>query len=985
MDYDLKSLIGTLNPVCRQSLEDAAGFSVSRGHFTIEIEHFMVKLLERTNTDLRRVLQHYSVDPGELKRELDRALNMFKEGNTKVPTFSSHIPAMLREAWLISSLHLGSSRVRSGGIILALRVVEGVRDLVTQAAPCLRVIDPDQLRHELADLVRDTSESASSSMPVGSQPPSPDLAAAPMAVKTPHLDQYTIDLTQRARDGKIDPILGRDNEIRQVIDILTRRRQNNPILTGEAGVGKTAVAEGLALRIAAGDVPPPLRNVSLRLLDLALLQAGAGVKGEFENRLKSVIAEVNASVQPVILFIDEAHTMIGAGGQAGQGDAANLLKPALARGELRTIAATTWAEYKRYFETDSALARRFQVVKVDEPTAENAIAMLRGLAAHLEKHHKVRIMEEAIRDAVYLSQRYITGRQLPDKAISVLDTACARVALGQRSTPAAVEDAKRRVEVIESEVTHLEREAATDVDHRQRLGELLEQQEQASHDHAELESRWHAEREIVERIRNLEEEIEGGSPDPEAVRKKLRMERESLTLLQGEEPMVPVYVDGRVVASVVSGWTGIPVGKMRTDQVGMVLELEKRLADRVIGQPQALDAIARRIRTNRAVLDDPGKPVGVFLLVGPSGVGKTETAIALADHLYGGERNMVVINMSEYQEAHTVSQLKGAPPGYVGFGRGGVLTEAVRRRPYTVVLLDEVEKAHQDVLEVFYQVFDKGMMEDGEGVVVDFKNTILLLTSNVGTEEITRRCAKGARPDAAELTDALRPTLLHQFPAAFLGRLVTVPYYPLRDEELRSITRLKLQKIQQRFARNHKAQLSYDPKVVDLIVSRCDEAHTGARNIDHILTHSLLPMLSTAVLERMAAGQPVADLRIMRGGRGEFTFVAGDAPPEEGEDPDPAPPAVELEPEPVTEVVVAPPAPAAVPEPVVVEEPVVAPPPEPVSAPSTPVPDTAEESVVETAADGGTDPSAPLPSTWLQRFKSSLFGRNREEDHDPSE
>ncbi len=991
MDYDLKAIIGTLNPVCRQSLEDAAGLCVSRGHYNIEIEHFLLKALERTNTDMRRVLQHYGIDPAELKRELERALATFKEGNGKVPTFSTHMPAMLREAWLISSLHLQSTRVRSGGVMLALRVVEGVRDLITQSAPCLRRIDPDTLRQELPDLVRDTGESASSSMPIGSQPPSPDLAPAAMAVKTPHLDQYTIDLTQKARDGKIDPILGRDGEIRQVVDILTRRRQNNPILTGEAGVGKTAVVEGLALRIVSGDVPPALRNVSLRTLDLALLQAGAGVKGEFENRLKSVIAEVNASVQPIILFIDEAHTMIGAGGQAGQGDAANLLKPALARGELRTIAATTWAEYKRYFETDSALARRFQVVKVEEPSAENAIAMLRGLATYLEKHHKVRILEEGIHDAVHLSQRYITGRQLPDKAISVLDTACARVALGQRSTPALVEDAKRKVERYQAEVEQLEREEAVDADHRARLAELHEEMEAANKEFLELESRWHAERDIVEKIRNLEEEIEAGAPDPDAVRRKLRNERERLALLQGEEPMVPVYVDRRIVASVISGWTGIPVGKMKADQVGMVLELERRMADRVIGQPQALDVIARRIRTSRAVLDDPGKPVGVFLLVGPSGIGKTETAIALADQLYGGERNMITINMSEYQEAHTVSQLKGAPPGYVGFGRGGVLTEAVRRRPYTVVLLDEVEKAHQDVLELFYQVFDKGTLEDGEGVVVDFKNTIILLTSNVGTDEIARRCVKGARPDAEELTEALRPILMKRFPAAFLGRLVTVPFYPLREEELKLITRLKLGRIQKRFALNHKAQLTFDGSVVDAIVSRCTETHTGARNIDHILSHSLLPGLSTAVLERMASGHAIADLRIVRGRRSDFAFVDGEgravggteprasepeAEPEE--EPEPAPP----EPEaarratPDAEAAEARSAPAAPP----VET--AAPADEPHD--TAPSPAAAGRAPAETAADGGEPPSDD-GGTWLQRMVASLSGRRRDPERGDKE
>jgi len=897
--HDLKALIGTLNPVCRQSLEDAAALCVSRGHFTIEVEHLLRTLIDRPQTDLRAILSHFGVDVEELRRALEQTLKTFREGNARVPQFSAQLPLLFREAWLVSSLDLGASRTRSGAILLALRTVEGLRDAVTQSVPALRRLDPDTLRQELPALVRATSEAGSSAAPPGSQPPPLNLAT-PAAAPTPALDQYTLDLTARARAGEIDPIIGRDREIRQLIDILMRRRQNNPILTGEAGVGKTAVVEGLACRIAAGDVPPALRNVSVRMLDLALLQAGAGVKGEFESRLKSIIAEVGAAVQPIILFIDEAHTLIGAGGTAGQGDAANLLKPALARGELRTIAATTWSEYKRYFETDSALARRFQAVKVDEPSPEGAIAMLRGIVPRLEKHHGVRIRDEAVRDAVLLSHRYLSERQLPDKAIGVLDTASARVAIGQRSTPAAVEDALRTVERLEEEAAGLEREAGFSGGEPRRLGEVHEALERARRTHTELSERWREEQARVEHIRELE-----ARPAPPTA--TILDERSRLGLLQGDAPMVPLEVDGRGVAAVISGWTGIPVGKMNSDEIAGVLGLEAKLASRVIGQRAALDAISRRIRTHRAVLDDPGKPVGVFLLVGPSGVGKTETAIALADALYGGERNMVTINLSEYQEAHTVSQLKGAPPGYVGHGRGGVLTEAVRRRPYTVVLLDEIEKAHSDVAELFYQVFDKGTLEDGEGTTVDFKHTVLLLTSNLGAEEIMRRCVDGERPPPDELAEALRPRLLRRFAEAFLGRLVVVPYYPLAEAELREIIELKLQRIARRFTAQHSAELTWRPRVIDEIAERCTQAGSGARIIDQILTHALLPELSEVVLGRMVAGEAVGDIRVATHADGGFRFMSPDDDfDDDGPEPPPAPP-----PHPPRPL----PAPAAVPEP----------------------------------------------------------------------
>ncbi len=611
------------------------------------------------------------------------------------------------------------------------------------------------------------------------------------------------------------------------------------------------------------------------------MQAGAGVKGEFENRLKSVISEVKASPVPIILFIDEAHTLIGAGagGQQGQSDAANLLKPALARGELRTIAATTWSEYKKYFEKDPALTRRFQVVKVDEPRPEVAIDMVRGIVSHLEQHHQVVILDEAVADAVILSDRYITGRQLPDKAISVLDTACARVSLGQNATPSKVEDAQRRIELLRLEIDILNREEAAGRVHTDRLGNLQKQLDSTQAELKQLEERWNRELDMVKEIHRLREEGESkpteGQPPATPGRSSqaiIDLEKK-LEDFQGNDPMVPVFVDSRVVASVISGWTGIPVGKMLTNEIQTVLDLKENLQKRVVGQDSGLEAICRRIRTSRAQLDDPGKPVGVFLLAGPSGVGKTETALALADLLYGGERNLVKINMSEYQESYTVSNLKGSPPGYVGFGQGGVLTEAVRRAPYSVVLLDEIEKAHNDVVELFYQVFDKGEMEDSEGVRVDFKNTVILLTSNTGSETIMKLCRNGkgtASPE--ELDRALRPELLKIFKPAFLGRTVLVPYFPLGDAEIRNITRLKLGKIRDRFQESHRADLAFDEAVIDAVVERCTEVESGARNVDHILTHTLLPDLGQSVLEKMAEGNKVGAVNVVLNDDGTFAY-----------------------------------------------------------------------------------------------------------------
>jgi type VI secretion system protein VasG len=893
---DLSTLIAKLNPVCRRALEGAANLCVSQTHYNVEIEHVLIKLLEQDGTDLLAILRYFDLDPSIVVSELTQAMERFKRGNGRTPALSPHLSRLVESAWLQSSLTLEEGVIRSGALMLALSIDDSLRALVLNSSMTLLRLPSETLRANAREIISGTQEAnnrrrgseRSSSANAGVAGAQNGGARERRASNTPNLDQYTIDLTALAAAGKIDPAIGRDNEIRQVVDILLRRRQNNPILTGEAGVGKTAVVEGFADRVAHGDVPPLLRNSSVRTLDLGLLQAGAGVKGEFEHRLKSVIEEVKSSPRPVILFIDEAHTIIGAGGQAGQGDAANLLKPALARGELRTIAATTWAEYKKYIEKDPALARRFQVVKVEEPTEESAVAMLRSVAAKLEQHHGVRILDEAVKDAVALSHRYLPERRLPDKAISVLDTACARVAIGQNGTPPAIEDARRTVEELTVELRVARRDQLTDGGSPStRIADTTRALNSAKVRLTELDDRWKEEAAAVAEIRGVHDQLDAlleSEQTDETERERLnrvlaRLEK-GLEAIQADFPMIPTNVDSEVVASVISGWTGIPVGRMMTDEIHTILTLRDRLAERVIGQPEALDTIARRIRTYRAGLDDPGKPVGVFLLVGPSGVGKTETAATLAEVLFGGERNLITVNMSEFQEAHTVSSLKGAPPGYVGYGTGGVLTEAVRRRPYSVVLLDEVEKAHPDVLELFYQVFDKGNMEDGEGVPVDFKNTVILLTSNVGSDEIIRAChPAGGRPSAEALASLIRPELVARFKPALLGRMVIVPYKPLRDVEIREIVKLKLNKIERRVREQHLAVLTYTPQVVELITQRCTEVDTGARNVDHIVTHSMLPELSARVLDLVARGDRLgsAHLSVDLGSNFVYDLLAADA------------------------------------------------------------------------------------------------------------
>ena len=867
---NLKSLFAKLNDTCRNATESAAALCLSEQHYAVDIEHLLLQLLEDSDGDVLTILRHYDVVPERLQAQLVTALGTFKKGNTRTPSLSPNITHLIEQAWVLASIEFNQGQIRSGYLFQALLDDEELYRTVVASAAELNKIHPDDLRANLAELVKHSGE-AQSARTLESAPVAANSAAPRGQGQTPGLDQYTVNLTQSAREGRIDPVLGREFEVRQMVDILTRRRQNNPILTGEAGVGKTAVVEGLALRIVKGDVPSVLKDVAIHTLDLGLLQAGAGVKGEFENRLKSVIEETKRSLHPIILFIDEAHTLIGSGGQAGQNDAANLLKPALARGELRTIAATTWAEYKKYFEKDAALARRFQVVKVEEPDEEQAIHMLRGLLGKMQEHHKVAVLDEALTQAVRLSNRYITGRQLPDKAVSVLDTACARVALAQNAQPGPLEDAERQLDNLNAEISVLEHETSKGADHKRRLTALAADLKDTTAHRDALKKQWLLELELVKAIHELSEQ-----PDAvpgTAMGKDLAALRAELTAVQGETPLVHALVDGGTIGEVISGWTGIPLGKMLRDEIDTVQRLPALLAERVLGQDHALEEIGKRIKISRARMEDPNKPVGVFLLLGPSGVGKTETALALADTLYGGERNVITINMSEYQEAHTVSSLKGSPPGYIGYGEGGVLTEAVRRKPYSVVLLDEVEKAHPDVLELFFQVFDKGVLDDGEGREINFRNTVIILTSNTGTDRIMQWCLNTDRvPTPAEIVEGLRTELNEVFKPAFLGRLSIVPYYPVKDGVLERIVGLKLERIRQRFQRNHQATLNYDAELIKAIAARCTEVDSGARNIDNILSGTLMPELAQRVLERMAQGKAIQSLSIKLGSDGDFAY-----------------------------------------------------------------------------------------------------------------
>jgi type VI secretion system protein VasG len=894
MNVNLRSLIGKLNGQTRGAIEGAAGLCLSRTHYDVEIEHYLLKLMDQADSDLLFILKHYGIDRSRFAKDLTSSIDKLKSGNARTPALSPSLVRMMTAGWTIGSVDFGAGQIRSGFTILALVLDEELSRMMRSTSKEFDKISAEDLRKNFDTIVGESSEDAAPAHlgETGGEAGE----AARGGGKTPNLDAYTVDLTAKAKKGLLDPVLGRDFEVRQLVDILTRRRQNNPILVGEAGVGKSAVVEGFAMRIATGEVPQVLRNVVLRTLDLALLQAGAGMKGEFENRLKGLIEEVRSSPIPIILFIDEAHTMIGAGGSAGQGDAANLLKPALARGELRTIAATTWSEYKKYFEKDPALTRRFQLVKVEEPSEEVCMVMMRAVAPALERHHNVRILAEGIHSAVRLSHRYLPDRQLPDKAVSVLDTACARLRLGQNATPPSVEQAQRRIDDLAVQKRVLERESALGADHAERLQEIATQSAATETELASLKKRWEEESELVTRVRKIREQIEqlvSGEAAPAAtdgdgaktaaaadassipaLRAELGELNNQLELLQGDDPLIPVTVDGALVGQVISGWTGIPVGKMMRDDLAMALEMEKHLESRIIGQNHALEVISMRIRTSKAGIEDPQKPVGVFLLVGPSGVGKTETALTLSDLMYGGEQNLITINMSEFQEAHTVSTLKGAPPGYVGYGEGGVLTEAVRRRPYAVVLLDEIEKAHPDVLELFFQVFDKGRMEDGEGREIDFKNCIIILTTNAGTDTIMKLTADPeTMPNHEGLVKALKPELDKAFKPAFVGRTVIIPYFPVRDDNLKRIIRLKLRKIQRRLAETHRVELVADENVIGAIAERCTEVESGARNVDNILTNTLLPALGRLMLHSLVEGNRPARVRVTLSPEGDFVYI----------------------------------------------------------------------------------------------------------------
>ena len=861
-------LFGKLNPLLYQTLEGATAFCKLRGNPYVELAHWLHQILHSADSDLHRIARHFELDPARLATDTAAALDQLPRGASSVSDLSEHVDHAVERAWVLGSLRYHAARIRSGHLLAGLVKTYALRNVLLGISPLYARIVPDVLLESLERIVQGSPEDAQAGQAAGG-------AANEGAGEGGALARYAVDLTERARAGKLDPVTGRDAEIRQIVDILMRRRQNNPLLAGEAGVGKTAVAEGLALRLAAGDVPPALRDVRLLLLDIGLLQAGAGAKGEFEQRLRAVIDEVQASERPVVLFIDEIHTLIGAGGAAGTGDAANLLKPALARGQLRTVGATTWSEYKKYIEKDPALTRRFQVVQVHEPDEERACAMLRGLADTLQGHHGVLLLDEAVEAAVRLSHRYIPARQLPDKAVALLDTACARVAVSQHAVPAALEDARRRIEALEIERGIAGREARLGLSDDTRAAALDEALAAARAGEADLAARWKEEAGHAARVFALGRELEDEATAPERaaeLRGELAQARAALAERQGEAPLIFPSVDAAAVAAVVADWTGIPVGRMVKDEAQAVLGLADTLETRVLGQRHGLEAIARRIQTSRARLTDPGKPVGVFLLCGPSGVGKTETALALAETLYGGEQNLISINMSEFQESHTVSTLKGAPPGYVGYGEGGVLTEAVRRRPYSVVLLDEIEKAHADVHEMFFQVFDKGWMEDGEGRYIDFRNTVIILTSNVGADRVASLCADPELlPTADGLAAALREPLLQVFPAALLGRLTVVPYYPLSDAMMGRIVDLQVGRIARRLQENHGVALEMSPAAVALVVARCTEVESGGRLVEAILTNAVLPPISRELLGASAGGRRLGRVCVDAEG-GEFAF-----------------------------------------------------------------------------------------------------------------
>ncbi len=910
IQLDLKSLLGRLNGYSKRALETAAGLCVSRTNYEVTIDHVLLVMVEDTQRDLQLILRSYGVEPAHFKRALQRTVEEMRTGNSARPVFAPALIEWITDAWLMSSVELGLAEVRSGALIATLRANPS---RYGQAGwyEVIEDIPADELKRTLGDIVAESQETAgglaSEAAPSGrGGDGAPDADSA--------LGRFAINFTDQARKGKIDPVFCRDREIQQMVDILGRRRKNNPICVGEPGVGKTAVVEGLALKIAEGDVPDFLKNVELFGLDLGMLQAGAGVKGEFENRLKGVIDEVKSSPKPIMLFIDEAHTLIGAGGSAGGSDAANLLKPALARGELRTVAATTWTEYKKYFEKDPALARRFQLVKLDEPSPEQAVTIIRGLRDMYEKAHGVYVRDDAVVAAARLSARYISGRQLPDKAVDVLDTACARIKLSLSSKPSEIDSRERRIAELHRALDAIARDQRTDMaEESAEAAELQEDMARIEGELADLTARWEKEKALVSEILDLrvklglisgdDAEAEGGdtaeavegngdaadageistaapeSSDDAALAAQLKARRSELLALQARQPLVSYEVTPEAVGAVISDWTGVPLGKMVRDEAASILTLADNLRGRVKSQDQAIDAIDEGVRAAKAGLNNPGQPMGVFLFVGPSGVGKTELATAVADQMFGGERFLITINMSEFQEKHTVSKLVGSPPGYVGYGEGGVLTEAVRQRPYSVVLLDEVEKADLEVLNLFYQVFDKGTLADGEGRIIDFKNTIIFLTSNLATDILTELGTRPERPPVGELVEAIRPELSRHFKPALLARMQIVPFYPLVGDALGAIVRLKLDKVGDRLKGSHKMGFSYTDAVIDQIVSRCTEVETGARNIDHIINRTLLPEIATEILSRMGEDVAFESLALDIGPDGRFAYdiaIAGE-------------------------------------------------------------------------------------------------------------
>jgi type VI secretion system protein VasG len=870
LTVDIKSLLRRLNAYCTSCLEGAAGLCVSRTHYEVTVEHLLVKLLENPQADLTLILRHLEMDPGRLEKALAQSLEEFKTGNAAKPVFSPLLLEWIQEAWLVASVDLTEARVRSGAMLSAL--LSRPRQLAGgKYVELLTAISRDALMKGFWDMVKGSAEQAVKETAAEAEAGPPGEATA--------LKRFCTDFTAKAAAGDIDPVFGRDREIRQMVDILARRRKNNPIVVGEAGVGKTAVVEGLALRIVEGDVPDLLRDVSILGLDMGLLQAGAGMKGEFENRLKSVIGEIKASVKPIILFIDEAHTLIGAGGSAGMSDAANLLKPALARGELRTVAATTWSEYKKYFEKDAALARRFQLVKLDEPSAEMAKLILRGLKAKYEEAHHVVVRDDAIEAAAEMSSRYISGRQLPDKAVDLLDTSAARVKILLTAKPDVVEDKERRIQALARELEGIgrDRHHGVSVDaEREKL--LTEEREQLLKSLEEIKLRWRSEQELAHKVIELRErlaEAAQAGQDTVAIRAEADDCAKQLAAVQGDAPMVRTEVDPDVVAKVVSDWTGIPLGKVMRDQARSILQLEGRLKERIKGQDEGMTAIAQVLKAAKSGIKDPNQPLGVFLLAGPSGVGKTETGLAIADLLFGGENFIVTINMSEFQEKHTVSRLIGSPPGYVGYGEGGVLSEAVRQRPYSVVLLDEVEKGHPEVLNLFYQVFDKGMLADGEGREIDFKNTVLFLTSNLATDVITAMCAAEEVPPLETIAGAVRPILSNHFKPALLARMNVIPYKILAPEILKQIVVLKMEKLVRRLNTTHKIAMTYSPAVVEQIAARCTEVETGARNIDYIMSGTIMPRMSQEILSHMSTGEMPASVHLDLDTGGGFSVAFG--------------------------------------------------------------------------------------------------------------